>query len=75
MTPDELTGAIECAIKNNFNTIEGHTEDHEFIEILKKERKDRRAMWQKIKGNVIGWFIITVLGAIGTVTYQFFSGK
>ena len=48
-----------------------HKDHHKFIAMLQQEREDRHAMWEKVKGNVVGWFIIIVLGGVGTAVYQF----
>lgn len=54
---------------------ESHAEQHKYISEWMKARADRRAMWRRIRENVIGWFIIVVIGGgvtfIGSAVYRY----
>ncbi len=81
MTQDDIV-LIEKIFKKSINSAPFNVEDRTFIDMLKArevrrvEKEKRKAVLiQKIKGNVIGWFIISVLGSVGTMTYHYFTGK
>ena len=53
-----------------------HRQHHEYLALLLEDRKRRLERNEKIKTSVLGWFVITVLGGIGTLAYQWFvTGK
>lgn len=49
---------------------ETHREQHRFIEEWIEEIKLKRERREKLKTQVMGWSIITILGSIGTAVYH-----
>lgn len=52
---------------------ETHRDHHEFVKILITERKQRMDRHEKIRTQVYGWGIISLLGIIGSAVYHFFT--
>ena len=67
---DAIATAIRAEMSNLTIPEDTHKEHHEFIRqwIDKQKRKDER--WDKIKAQVGGWAIVTLLGSIGTGAYH-----
>jgi len=70
LSKDELTEVIKNAVQAAHVTDGSHSDDHEFIRLIKDERKRRREMWSKIKTNVIGAIILSIIGGISTIFYK-----
>ena len=51
---------------------ETHRDHHEFVKVMIDKEKRSIDRSEKIKATVIGWFIITVLGGVGTAVYHVF---
>lgn len=47
-----------------------HAVHHQYVEALLKKEERRAARAEAIKTKLGGWMIITMLGAIGTATYN-----
>ncbi len=73
---DELVASIAAAIREELASLtvpeEMHREHHEFIREYIEERKVKRERAEKIKTQVMGWGLVTVLGSIGTGVYHTF---
>jgi hypothetical protein len=71
-----LVDVILEAIRSEFATHaipqELHKKHHEYLEVVLQDRQRRLERNEKIKVSVLGWFVITVLGGIGTLAYQLF---
>lgn len=52
---------------------EQHKHHHDLWQAELEERARIRERRERVKTSVIGWFIITVLGGIGTAIYQTFD--
>lgn len=50
-----------------------HREHHEFIRSYIEERRIKQERAEKIKTQVVGWGIVTLLGSIGTGVYHTFQ--
>lgn len=50
--------------------MEEHKSHHDFIRLMVENQKSKTERWEKVKTNVWGWMIITVLGGIGTAVYH-----
>lgn len=74
---EELVQAVICAIREEVNTqgvpIEVHIEQHAFIAEWIEEIKIKRDRREKIKTQVAGWAVVTLLGSIGTSAYHAFQ--
>jgi len=71
-----LVDAILAAIRSEFAAsaipLEMHKQHHDYLEMMLQDRQRRLERNEKIKVSVLGWFVITVLGGIGTLAYQLF---
>lgn len=71
---DEFVKSVVCAIREEAIIagidIESHREQHKFIEEWIEEVKIKRERREKIKTQVMGWGIVSVLGSIGTGVYH-----
>lgn len=71
-----LVSEIAQAIREELSSLtvpeEMHREHHEFIREYIEERKVKRERAEKIKTQVMGWGLVTVLGSIGTGVYHTF---
>lgn len=74
---DALVASIAAAIREEMASLtvpeEMHKEHHEFIRGWIDEQKRKREWRDKVKAQVGGWAIITLLGSIGTGTYHAFK--
>lgn len=75
----DLIEAIADAVRGEISRLtvsaEMHYEHHEFIREWIEERKRKREWRDKVKAQVGGWMIISILGVIGTgawTTFQYF---
>lgn len=71
---EELVRAVVCAIRDE-SLIGGippseHAEQHAFLHEWIEEIKRKRERREKIKTQVTGWAIVTLLGSIGTGAYN-----
>lgn len=73
---DDLVRAVVVAVRKEVATQimpeELHREHHALIAELIDEKRRKRERAEKIKAQVGGWAIITILSAIGTGAYQLF---
>ena len=71
-----LIDAILAVIRSEFAASaipqEMHKQHHDYLEMVLQDRQRRLERNEKIKVSVLGWFVITVLGGIGTLAYQLF---
>lgn len=71
-----LVSEIAQAIREELSSLtvpeDMHREHHEFIREYIEERKVKRERAEKIKTQVMGWGLVTVLGSIGTGVYHTF---
>ena len=71
---DDFVKSVVCAIREEALIggidVEAHKEQHRFIEEWIEEIKLKRERREKIKTQVMGWGIISVLGSIGTGVYH-----
>lgn len=44
-----------------------HSVHHQFVEMEMQRREERHRRWEKVKVQVYGWGIITLLSALGWV--------
>ena len=74
---DALVASIATAVREELAGLtvpeNMHREHHEFIKTWIEERRTRRERNEKIKAQVAGWGIVTLLGSIGTAAYQSFQ--
>lgn len=74
---NRLAAEIAAAIREELASLtvpeDTHREHHEFIREWIEERKRKREWRDRIKAQVGGWAIITLLGGIGTGAYQAFQ--
>lgn len=54
--------------------IEEHRDHHDYIRHLIEERQVSRERWEAVRRQVIGWSVIAVLVAIGTLAYESLIG-
>lgn len=47
-----------------------HSKHHEFLEYLWEEYRERKARREKVKAQVIGWAVISILSGIGWLGYM-----
>lgn len=73
----DLVHAVVCAIREEALIggvdSEVHREQHAFIGEWIEEVKRKREMREKIKTQVAGWAVVTMLGSIGTGAYHAFQ--
>jgi hypothetical protein len=73
---DDLVRAVVVAVRKEVAAQimpeELHREHHDLIAELIAEMRRKRERAEKIKAQVGGWAIITILSAIGTGVYQLF---
>lgn len=63
------------AMKEAMTADSTHADHHRFIQLCIEREERRRSRWEKIRTQVAGWGIISLLAAIGTAVYQtFFKG-
>lgn len=71
---DDFVKSVVCAIREEALIggidAEAHKEQHRFIEEWIEEVKIKRERCEKIKTQVMGWGIVSVLGSIGTGVYH-----
>lgn len=71
---DELVRAVVVAVREEVAAQgipdELHREHHAFMTAWISEQKRRQERSEKIKAQVGGWAIVTVLGAIGKGTWE-----
>ena len=71
---DDFVKSVVCAIREEVLIggidAEAHKEQHRFIEEWIEEVKLKRERREKIKTQVMGWGIVSVLGSIGTGVYH-----
>ena len=71
---DDFVKSVVCAIREEALIagidVEAHKEQHRFIEEWIEEVKIKRERREKIKTQVMGWGIVSVLGSIGTGVYH-----
>jgi hypothetical protein len=84
MTPDELK-QIGTVIHETINehtkitseqindALERHSnsDDHRFVGVLKEKEKRKTEMWEKLKGNIIFYSLVLVVGGIGTAVWSY----
>jgi len=74
---DDLIAAIASAVKSELACLtvpeDMHREHHEFIREWIEERRVKRERSEKIRTQVYGWGVISLLGGIGTGAYQAFE--
>ena len=70
----DFVKSVICAIREEALIggidVEAHKEQHRFIEEWIEEIKLKRERREKIKTQVMGWGIVSVLGSIGTGVYH-----
>ena len=70
----DFVKSVVCAIREEALIggidVEAHKEQHRFIEEWIEEVKIKRERREKIKTQVMGWGIVSVLGSIGTGVYH-----
>lgn len=73
---EELVRAVVCAIREEAMiggiSTDEHREQHAFLHEWIEDIKRRRESREKIKTQVTGWAIVTLLGSIGTGGYHIF---
>ncbi len=73
---DDLVRAVVVAVREEVAAHgipdELHREHHAFMTAWIDEQKRKRERHEKIKAQVGGWLIITILSSIGTLAYQGF---
>lgn len=71
---DALVASIAQAVREELSCLtvpeEMHVEHHAFIKEYIEERRIKRERAEKIKTQVMGWGIVSVLGGIGTGFYH-----
>ena len=71
---EEFVKAVVCAIREETGLhgidAQTHSEQHQFISEWIEEVKRKRERHEKIKTQVMGWGIVSVLGSIGTGMYH-----
>ena len=71
---DDFVKSVVCAIREEVLIggidAEAHKEQHRFIKEWIEEVKIKRERREKIKTQVMGWGIVSVLGSIGTGVYH-----
>ena len=73
MEENMIKEAVLSALREhtaNFLSDPIHTEHHEFLSTWIARVRQREERQEKLKTQVFGWGIITILGAIGTAAYQ-----
>jgi hypothetical protein len=72
-----LVSTIALAIREELSSLtvpeDMHREHHEFIREWIEERRTKRERAEKIKTQVMGWGLVTLLGSIGTGVYHSFQ--
>lgn len=72
MTKDEIKQAIIDAFDERDTYGHAHSDHHRFIEEMIAERQMKRQRLERVRQQVIGWGIITLLSGIGVGTYHLF---
>lgn len=71
---DAIAKAVACAVREELASLtvpeDMHREHHEFIREYIEERRIKRERAEKIKTQVMGWGVVTLLGSIGTGFYH-----
>lgn len=68
---DELKEALdEVLTARRSIDEETHRRHHDFVQDEIRRRQQRREFYGRIKGNVFGWLIITVIGGLGLIIWQ-----
>lgn len=74
---DALVASIAAAVRDELSCLtvpeEMHREHHDFIREYIEERRIKRERVEKIKTQVMGWGIVSLLGGIGTGVYHSFQ--
>lgn len=74
---DGLVADIAQAVRDEIAGLtvpeELHREHHEFIREWIEERRRKRERSDKVRAQVEGWLIVSLLGAIGTGAYHLFQ--
>ena len=69
-TVQEAAEASHTSIKES---LEDHTnsDDHRFVSALRDRERRKQEMWEKIKGNLIFWFLVSTCSSIGLAAWNF----
>jgi hypothetical protein len=70
---DLIISAVNKALDNR-DSIDKltHRKHHDFIDSLIQAKEKKLLRWEKIRVQVTGWSIITVLSGLGAAVYNFF---
>ena len=69
-----LVEAVRVAVRGEISSalisVDTHNEHHDYISGWIAEQQRKQVWREKVKASVGGWLIVTVLGGIGTATWQ-----
>jgi hypothetical protein len=74
---EDLVQAVVCAVRDEVALLSVsetvHRDHHAFITAWLDDQRMRKDRAEKIKTQVWGWFIISILGGAGTGAYKVFN--
>ncbi len=75
LTKEDVRDAVNEAIQQHMAIdAEIHAKHHNLLERLIEQQDRRMRFYDRVKQQVAGWGVITMLGAIGYMTYEYFVG-
>ena len=76
MDQSELKTVIHTVL-NERDRIDGgiHKDHHEYIRRLIQKEQRKQEIWDKVKAHILGWGIVGLVGTLGTIILQQFTGK
>ncbi len=75
LTKEDIRDAVNEAMQQHMAIDAGiHAKHHTLLERLIEQQERRMRFYDRVKQQVAGWGVITVLGAIGYMTYEYVVG-
>lgn len=70
---DEMKAVLNEVLDERKSISEStHRRDHEFVGDLVARAKRKNERFEKVKTNVLGWLVITIILGAGSVVWQWF---
>jgi len=73
LTKDDIESVLHNVLETRSRIDnELHSEHHQFVGMMIAREQRKQERWEKIKTQVFGWGIISILGGIATAVYHAF---